>query len=290
MRVERRPRLLHGRSALRGALGALLAARGVTVLAACDEAAAPRAADAGATITISSAPRGTLDRSAVDAASAPAIREGCTRVGSLDGVAADPTCVIDHVRDDVMRDAPRRLSIALSTEPAETTGGATVLLRLAITNVASTDTLVVLEAIPSSSAPRPDWTRISGMPEVRGGATGLHVPLGVTTLDAREHPIDATPMTPTPAASPKLLGIRLRPGGKLTHVASWWALRIPAPAPIFKDDAGHTMVPKTLPVPLERGDYVVRAEVPLFGVSAAERTVTARVHVEDGPKSFLHAH
>ena len=291
MTAARRLRSLRGLRGLRRALAALLLARGAAGLVACDETPASRSASGGATVKVSSAPRAGLGASAPDAEGPASPREGCARAGSLDGVAADPSCVVDHVREDVMRDAPRRLRLALEAEPAETTGGATVLLRLAITNVAATDTLVVLEAIPSSAAPRPDWARIAGMPEVRGAAAGLRVSLAVTTLDARERAVDATPMMQVSPAPPKLLAVRLRPGSKLTHVASWWALRIPAPAPIFKDDAGHTMVPKTLPVPLERGDYLVRVEVPLFGAPPAERTVTARVHVEDGPnKGFLPAH
>jgi hypothetical protein len=258
----------------------------------CDERRPPSADDGGAgSVTISSTARtastpGDLDATFLVASA----RDGCLRTGALEAVAADPACVVDHARDDVMRDAPRRLALALTAEPAETTGAATSLLRLSITNVAPSETLVVVEALPASAAPRPDWTRIAGMPEVRGAALGLHVPLTVMTLDARERPVDATPMTSAPHAPPKLLVVRLRPGGKLTHVASWWALRIPAPGPIFKDDAGHVNVPKTLPVPLEQGDYLVRVEVPLFGVPLAERTVTARIRVEEAPRSVAHPH
>jgi hypothetical protein len=258
--------------------------------AACDDARGPApAGDAGAlgTVTVSSSMRGLA--SALDAAASAtgAPREGCTRSGTLEAIAADPSCLLDHVRDDVMREASARLALALVAEPPETTGGATSLLRLSLTNIASTDTLVVLEAVPSSTVAKADWTRIAGMPEVRPGtATGLLVPLAVTTLDAREHVVDATPMTPgTGTAAPRHLGVRLRPGAKLTHVQSWWALRIPAPYPQFKDDAGHVITPKTLPIPLDRGDYVVRMEVPLYGVTPAERTITTHVHVEPAPKS-----
>jgi hypothetical protein len=273
-------------------LGLVIAACCTPVSLGCDERRPASADDGGAgTVTISSTARAASAPGDVDAALlAASARDGCLRTGALEAAAADPACVVDHVRDDVMRDAARRLALALAAEPAETTGGATSLLRLSITNVAPSETIVVVEAIPASSAPRPDWTRIAGMPEVRGAALGLHVPLTVTTLDVRERPVDATPMTSATPASPKLLAIRLRPGGKLTHVASWWALRIPAPAAIFKDDAGHVNVPKTLPVPLERGDYLVRVEVPLFGVPLAERTVTARIHVEEAPRSVAHPH
>lgn len=264
----------------------VLAAFSALAAAACEDGRAAPPADSGATVTVSSSMRGMA--SALDASALPAggSREGCARAGTLEAIAADPACLLDHVRDDVMREASSRLALALVAEPPETTGGATSLLRLSLTNIATTDTLVVLEGVPSSTVPKADWTRIAGMPEVRGGSpTGLLVPLAVTTL-SRDRVVDATPMTPgTGTAAPRLLGVRLKPGAKLTHVQSWWALRIPAPYPQFKDDAGHVITPKTLPVPLERGDYVVRVEVPLLGVPAAERTITTRVHVEPAPPS-----
>lgn len=243
-------------------------------------------------VTVSSSVRSGLGSADLDAASLEvASRDGCTRAGTLDAIAADPTCVVDQVREDVMRDAPRRLALSFEAEPPATTGGATSLLRLSVVNVARTDTLVVLEAIPSSAAPRADHARIAGMPEMRGGpVTGLTLPLGITTLDARERSVDATPMTGGVPGRPKLLAVHLRPGAKLTQALSWWAIRIPAPASIFKDDAGHVNVPKTLPVPLERGDYLVRMELPLFGLSPAERTVTTRIHVDEAPRGVAHPH
>ncbi len=252
--------------------------------AACEDGRARGPADSGATVTVSSSMRGMTTARDASAFARGATHEGCARGGTFEAIAADPACLLDQVRDDVMRDASSRLALALVAEPPETTGGATSLLRLSLTNTATTDTLVVLEAVPSSSAPKADWTRIAGMPEVRpGSTTGLLVPLAVTTL-LRDRVVDATPMTPgTGTTAPRHLGVRLRPGAKLTHVQSWWALRIPAPYPQFKDDAGHVITPKTLPIPLERGDYVVRMEVPLFGVPTAERTVTTRVHVEAAP-------
>lgn len=248
----------------------------------CDERAR-EGGDGGlvGTVKVSSTARSGMLAPDAEGPALGAVREGCARGGAIDAVAQDPTCVLDRVRDDAMRDATRRLALSLEAEPPETTGGATSLLRLAITNTAPTETLVVLEAVPAGAVAQPDWKRIVGMPEVRGGAQGgLHVPLVVTTLDGYQRNVDATPMTGGSTLVPRYLGVRLRPGGKLTHVASWWALRIPAPYPNFRDDAGHLIITKTLPLPLERGDYTVRVEVPLFGLSPAERTITTRIHVE----------
>ena len=106
----------------------------------------------------------------------------------------------------------------------------------------------------------------------------------VRTLDAREHPVDGLPTSagPSAGAAPVLrfLRVRLKPGGKLTHTFTWWALRIPAPAPITRDDAGHRFVPKTAPVPLPPGEYVVNLELPLHGISPPESVVSTRMRVE----------
>jgi hypothetical protein len=158
-------------------------------------------------------------------------------------------------------------------------------LRLTITNVASSETLVVFDAYPRGQSPRPDWSRLAGVPDVKGEQPDLpRLQLVVSTADTHEHPVDAVPLVASnPLASssgPRVLGVRLRPGAKLTSAASWHALRIPAPAPIFKDDAGHRFVPKTTAVPLHPGDYLISVDVPLHGLAPAERTVTARVHVE----------
>jgi hypothetical protein len=108
----------------------------------------------------------------------------------------------------------------------------------------------------------------------------------VTTTDARDYNVDAPPTLPASAATsapPKAIGVRLRPGAKVTYTTSWWAFRIPAPPPIVVDDAGHRYVTKTLPAPLWPGDYTVKIELPLHDVPAPERTVSGRVRVEPSP-------
>ena len=242
------------------------------LLVACDEPKATSAVDAAAEAAPPPPP--------------PRTGEGCARAGSLDGVETDPTCVLPKVGDDVMKDFGRRLSLRLDVEPETVIAGSTAVLRLAITNTASTETLVVFDAYPRGQSPRPDWSRLAGVPDVKGEQPDLpRLQLVVSTADTHDRPVDAVPIVTktdslAPSSGPRILGVRLRPGAKLTSAATWHALRIPAPAPIFKDDAGHRFVPKTTAVPLYAGDYVISVDVPLHGLAPAERTVTARVHVE----------
>lgn len=242
------------------------------LLAACDEPKATTAADAAFE---ANAPAPPPARSG----------EGCARAGTIDSVEADPSCVLAKASDDVMKDFGRRLSLTLEAEPSTVIAGSTAVLRLAITNVASSETLVVFDAYPRGQGPRPDWSRLAGVPDVKGEQPDLpRLQLVVSTGDSRERPVDAVPLVannPLGASSgARILGVRLRPGAKLTSTMSWHALRIPAPAPIFKDDAGHRFVPKTTAVPLSAGEYVISVDVPLHGLAPAERTVTTRVHVE----------
>lgn len=242
------------------------------VLAACEET--PRATP-DAAVTPPPAP----------SSSAPAkAGEGCARAGSIEGIESDATCILPRAADDAMRDMTKRLAVRAELEPTTVVAGGTAVLRLTVTNIATTETLVVFDAYPRGLGPRPDWSRLAGVPDVKGDAPDVpRIQLGVTTLDAREHPVDAVPVvanSAAPASSPRVLGVRLRPGAKITHTLSWWALRIPAPAPIVKDDAGHRFVPKTTAVPLYPGDYVVSVDVPFHGLAPAERTITVRAHVE----------
>jgi len=144
--------------------------------------------------------------------------------------------------------------------------------------------MLVLDALPRTGA-KTDWSRIQGPPEPKVAPPDLpHITIGITTLDSFGKNVDAIPTipggaTPVPPV-PKLIGIRMRAGGKVTHTAQWWALRIPAPYPPVKDDAGHIYVPKTAPIPLFAGDYDVSIDIPLHGMTHEERVVLTRAHVE----------
>lgn len=245
----------------------------VCPLAACDTAAPP-------------APAPPATTSAVPLYVPPA-PEGCARTGSLEGVEADPACVAPQPDEIAMRDAMKHLVFELKADTSTVTAGGTVLLRLTITNGAKAEVALALDAQPPSASPRPDWSRLAGVPEPKPAASGVPVPEGyrlampVHTLDAHERGVDGLPTTPSATtAAARALRVRLRPGGKLTHTFTWWALRIPAPGPITRDDAGHRFVPKTAPVPLAAGEYVVNVELPLHGISAPESVVSTRVRVE----------
>ncbi len=110
----------------------------------------------------------------------------------------------------------------------------------------------------------------------------------MTTTDARDHDVDALPTIPGSAIPspppPTTLAVYLRPGGKLTHVASWWALRIPATAPVVQDDAGHRYVPKTSALALAPGEYDIVVDLPLYGLTREERKISTRVRVVRAPK------
>ena len=186
-----------------------------------------------------------------------------------------------------MRDAMKHLSFELKPDSQTVIAGGTVLVRLAITNTASSEAAIVLYAQPPSASARPDWSRLAGVPEPKPVGSGVLAPepyrlmMPVRTLDAHEHGVDGLPSTPsTTASSLRFLRVRLRPGGKLTQTFTWWAQRIPAPGPITRDDAGHRFVPKTAPVPLAAGEYVIAAELPLHGISPPESVVSTRVRVE----------
>lgn len=244
-------------------------------LIACDEPKASVAVDASP--------------EAAPAPSASArVGEGCARAGTLDAVETDATCILAKANDDVMKDFGRRLSLTAEIEPKTVIAGSTAVLRVTIANVASTETLVVLDAYPRGQGPHPDWSRLAGVPDVKGEQPDIpRLQLVVATLDPHDRAVDAVPVvgsTTAAPSTPRLLGVRLRPGAKLHQTLTWHALRIPAPAPIFKDDAGHRFVPKTTAVSLSPGDYVVAVDVPLHGLAPAERTVTAHVHIDKAEK------
>lgn len=215
----------------------------------------------------------------------PEAREGCARTGSLEGLETDPACVVLRADENLTRETMKQLSIELAPDVPTVMAGGTVLVRLTITNRGPSDAEMVLEAQPAAAAAKPDWTRLSGVPELRPQAVdGYRIVMPMRTLDAHERSVDGLPQAPATTASVRLLRVRLRPGGKLTHSFPWWAMRIPAPMPIFRDDAGHRIVPKTAPLPLAAGEYIVSVDLPLHGVSPAEAAATTRVRVEKPEK------
>ena len=225
--------------------------------------------------------------------------EGCARTGSLEGVEGDPACVVGRAEEVVLRDAMKHLTIELKPDSPTVTAGGTVLLRLTITNATRSEVTLVFDTQPLGATPRPDWSRLAGVPEPKpalpgsavvpsppagptGGVDGYRLVMPVRTLDAHEHSVDGLPTTPStrdPTAI-RFLRVRVRPGGKLTHTFAWWALRIPVPGPITRDDAGHRFVPKTTPIPLSPGEYVINVDLPLHGISASESIATTRVKIE----------
>lgn len=213
---------------------------------------------------------------------APPPREGCSRTGILDGIETDPTCVLTKVPDDAMRTALKRLTVSVTPELTEVPAGATSLLTIAIVNTSKAEALLVFEGRARAPGPRTDWARIAGVPEPKGASDQPRLFFTETTTDASERDVDALPTLggSTPQPPPIVpLGVWLRPGGRLVHKASWWAVRIPAPAPIVQDDAGHRFVPKTTALPLTPGEYAVGIDVPFLGLSREERKVVARLRV-----------
>lgn len=210
-------------------------------------------------------------------------REGCARVGILDGIEAEASCVVGRANEDVMRATLKDLSITLTPEPSEVVGGGMALLNLAIKNVGSSEVTLYLEARARPAGPRTDWSRVAGVPEphpIASEVPRLLFPL--TTTDSRDHDVDAVPTiagsTPVPPP-PTLLAVHLRPGGKVTRAIAWWALRIPAPAKPVTNDAGHRYVPKTTAISLVPGEYNVTVELPFHGLSREERTIATRMRV-----------
>ncbi len=211
----------------------------------------------------------------------PPPREGCLRSGSLEGVESDPACVVAKADESLTREAMKQLTVELKPDQSSIVAGGTVLMRLAITNKSASEAEIVLSAQPASATARPDWTRLAGVPELRPGAADAYrIIMPVRTVDGHERGVDGLPTTPQVPAAARLLRVRLKPGAKLTHTFPWWALRIPAPMPIFYDDAGHRFVPKTAPLPLPPGEYGVAVDLPLLGVSPAESIAATRILVE----------
>ena len=228
-----------------------------------------------------------LDAGAASPRVPPPTREGCARVGPLFAIENDPACVVKRANEEGMRATLKSLSITLTAESSEVIAGGTTLLHLTIKNTSPAEATLLFEARPRPVGPRTDWSRMAGIPEPHVSASEtprLLFPL--TTLDAYDRDVDAVPTIPGSSmsqVSPTLLAVHVRPGGKLTHSISWWALRIPAPAPVVTDDAGHRYTPKTYATPLTPGEYTVVVDLPLHGLSREERKQTIRLGVRPAP-------
>lgn len=245
----------------------LLAIALLSVAAACDDPPPPKVSVA-------------VDGGARDASPPP--RPGCERTSaSLATLDGDPSCVVPTANEAVARAAYKQLAVRCAVMPAVVGPGGAATFELTVVNPTKSEVMLVLEARARAAASRTDWSRISGIPEPRTqGDLAPRILLPLTTTDARGRDVDAVPTVPgAPEASPTLVAARLRPGGRLVHKAAWWAYRIPAPMPIFRDDAGHRWVPKTGAVNLTPGEYVVLGELPVFGLTREERTCSARVQV-----------
>jgi hypothetical protein len=236
-------------------------------------------------IACEEAPRAQPDASLRPAPPKPAVaEEGCARTGNVDALAADPACVVARPTEEAMRAALKKLSIATALESAEVFAGGSTTVTVTIQNTSAEPVLIVFESRARPAGPRPDWSRVAGVPSARLElATSPKLFFAITTTDARDREVDALPTVATPTTAPTPVGTLLKPGGKLTHTASWWALGIPAPAPIFQDDAGHRYFPKTSALPLFPGEYNVVVDVPIYGLSREERKFIAHVRVRKPP-------
>ncbi|MBX3188513.1 MAG: hypothetical protein KF819_15970 [Labilithrix sp.] len=220
------------------------------------------------------------------APSAPPPGTGCHRA-SLEGIEHDASCVLARATDDAMRDFAKRVTIDLVPDARVVPAGNSTLLRLTLKNTSSEETLLVFDALPRPPGPRPDYARLAGVPEAHPtneSTPRLH--FGLTTTNSHDQNVDGMPTIPNSAPSPsppRLLGVRLRPGAKLTHQVTWYALRIPPPPPVVTDDAGHRFIPKTLAVPLYPGEYTAALEVPFHGLVPAERVISTKLTVEPVP-------
>jgi hypothetical protein len=234
-----------------------------------------------------SAPRS--DASVAPAPPPPPQREGCARSGSFEALETDPSCVVKRSNEDAMRAALKQIAITLEAEPGEVVAGGASLLTLTIRNTSASEVTLFLEARPRPPGPRTDWSRVVGIPEPRpGGGDVPRLLFPLVTSDEGGRDVDALPtvsgsaaLAPTP--EPTILAVHLRPGAKLTRTLSWWALRIPAPAPIVTLDGGHRYVPKTTAFNLLPGDYTVTIDLPLSALGREERKLTTRLRVTRAP-------
>jgi hypothetical protein len=216
----------------------------------------------------------------------PPQREGCARSGAMSGIESEPSCLVKKGNEDAMRAALKQLTITLDPEPSEVVGGGTSLLALTIKNTSAFEATLFLEARPRAPGLRTDWSRVVGIPEPHPAASEVpRLLFPMTTTDSYDRDVDALPTVPGSGATPQatIFAVHLRPGAKLTHNLSWWALRIPAPAPIVTDDAGHRYIPKTTAQILSPGEYNVTVDLPFHGLSREERKIVTRLRVTRTP-------
>lgn len=213
-------------------------------------------------------------------------REGCARSGMMDGIELDATCVVKPPAEETVRESMKQLTVTVTPEATETYSGGTVHLTVTIKNTSASEATVWLEASTRSSGVRTDWARVVGVPEPHPGAGEVpRLFFNLTTTDTWERDVDAVPTTGSGSAPvPTPLGVRLRPGAKLTRVVEWFALRIPAPPPMFQDDAGHRFYPKTVALPLTAGEYGVALYLPFFALSKEERKQSLKLKVLAPPR------
>lgn len=220
-------------------------------------------------------------------------RDGCLRSGLFDGVENDPTCAVKNApSEDIVRAAMKQLEIAVAPEQPEVYAGGTILITLTIKNRSPTEANVWLESRSRATGARTDWARVVGVPEPHAGTNEVSkLWFPITTTDQWDRDVDGVPTTGTGTApTPTPVLVRVPPGKKLIRKIEWFALRIPAPAPMFQDDAGHRFYPKTLALPLSAGEYGVAIDLPFFALSKEERKQTLRLKVLAHPDAGAPRH
>jgi len=204
----------------------------------------------------------------------------------MEGIELDPACVVKPPSEDTVRASMKQLAVSMTPDAQEAFSGGTVHLTVTIKNTSTTEATVWLEANARATGLRTDWSRVVGVPEPHPGASEVpRLFFSVTTTDQWDRDVDAVPTTGTGSSPvPTPIGVRLRAGAKLTRVVEWFALRIPAPAPTFQDDAGHRFYPKTIAYPLTAGEYGIALYTPFFALSKEERKQALKIKVLTPPK------
>lgn len=226
--------------------------------------------------------KGTPDASVPSASASVRVEtppeDGCVRA-SLDGAESDPACSLVKIPDGSMRELSKKIAVTVKPDAEEVVPGSETLLRVTLQNISNTDYLLVFDAYATPPTPRPDQSRLAGVKEDKTQEIAPRLRVEVVTLDGSNRPVDSLPTLPSVASSPKIIGIRLKPKAKLAASARWWALRIPAPPPVFEDDAGRRYFPKTTAIPLGKGEYTAQVELPFHGVAPYERLFTTKMRV-----------